>query len=102
MTKLHLRKIKNGKAQELLEWFEFLNENPETIETLKEEQVNLEESFIFKIEGEWYCLYHMFSHTEILPSNKTNELNQQHKAKITSCLEKEDYTALLGIHKMLP
>lgn len=100
MNYTKLFKIKPGKTQELVEWFWYLQDNPETEETMKEENLDLEKTFIFQLEGNWYCLYHMHSPTSKQKS-EPRELNKQHKAKLKACLEPINQDIITPLDKIL-
>lgn len=98
--KVKLTQVKPGKAQTLRDWFTFLQNNEEVIQTLKEEGVFLEESFLFQLDEDWYCLYHMIV-DDVLKESSNTELNNKHKEMLSDCLETKENKVLIGFCQFL-
>lgn len=80
-------KVKSGQVGQWRAWCEELKTSliSEALETLKDEQVFQEASFLFEINGEFYVLG--FMDGECLPADMTKEINIKHKKKKEECLE---------------
>ncbi len=82
---MHLFRIKPGKLDAFLAWGKYLQQNPEALETLKEEQVGFEAFYYFRF-GEDYFAVAITDNPNPLPAT-LRELNIRHKAMLKECLE---------------
>ncbi len=80
-------KIKSGRVEQWRAWCEELKTSllPETLDTLKDEQVFQEASFLFEVHGEFYVLG--FMDGKCLPADMAKEVNIKHKKMKEECLE---------------
>lgn len=82
-------KVREGKIERWREWANYLNSNPtEVVETLGEENCEIEGCFDFSLNGEWYVAMFMksFDGKDFVPSSD-REINLLHRKNKIECLE---------------
>ncbi len=88
MKRLFCLKVKEGKEERVLAWFNYLQtQQVALLETLKEERLLREEWWKEERDGRLY-LYATLD-GEALPSNQNKEINQQHQEVLKECIEEK-------------
>ena len=83
---MKLFRIRPDKLQIFLDWGKYLENNPEALETLKEEEIGFEAFYYFKLDEEYYTMG-ITDNSAPLPASD-RELNRNHKAVLKECLER--------------
>ena len=94
---MKLFRIKPGKKELLLAWGRRLQEDPEALETLREEGISFEGFFFFHFNGEDYAIGISDNPNPLPASNRP--INQEHKRVLKECLE--SVTNLVPIYMLL-
>ncbi len=82
---IRLFKIKSDKLDVFLQWGKYLENNPEAIETLEEEQVRFEGFYYAKIGKDYYA-FGVADNPNPLPATE-RELNRKHKSLLREVIE---------------
>lgn len=88
---MRLFKIKKNKLPLFLEWGKSLENNPEAIETLKEEHIFFEGFYYAKIGNDYYAFGITDNPKPLPPTNR--ELNKKHKLVLHEVID-----SVLEIH----
>ena len=90
MHKIFVRKIKKGGKEKLEAWGKELmgERKEEALESLRQENVQQERTWIVEIQGEKYFIAYMESQDKnILEMNKDMQINKDHVNVLKECLE---------------
>lgn len=96
----NIYKIRSGKLEVWKEWAKYLEENKEvTIDTIREENLIFEGSFVFTIKGEFYaCLYGKPGEGGMKKASLEREINVEHRKKINECFEDKKESSIESIY----
>lgn len=93
MTKQFYFKIKSGKVNLWKSWGDFLMDpeiKEKVLDTLKQENIKQESSFVFEHETGWYAVGEEEYNGEKLQADENNLFNKMHFAVMKECFEKID------------